>query len=127
MSAGKNRPKPMIRTGDEVQVIRGKEAGRRTPPGGDADANPQGRRGRVRKVLASEGRVIVQGVRMVSKATRADPRKGHRGGFVKKEAPLPISSVMLVCRNCDRPVRARRVRGEDGKTTRVCRRCGEKV
>ncbi len=120
--------KPLIRTGDEVQVISGAESGRREPVAeGDTGANPMGVRGRVRSVLLSEGRVVVAGVRNVKKATRPDPKKGHRGGFVEKEAPIPISNVMLVCRKCDRPVRVRMVKDEEGKKTRVCRKCGEKI
>ena len=116
-----------IKTGDEVQIICGKGSGRRTPSDGAADANPVGLRGRVRHVLRTEGRVIVTGLRMVKKATRPDPRKGHRGGFVEKEGHIPISNVMLVCRKCDRPVRVRMEKGEDGKKTRLCRKCGEAI
>jgi large subunit ribosomal protein L24 len=120
--------KPMIKTGDEVQVISGAESGRREPAAeGDTSANPIGLRGRVRSLLLSEGRVVVAGVRNVKKATRPDPKKGHRGGFVEKEAPIPLSNVMLVCRKCDRPVRARMVKDEEGKKTRVCRKCGENI
>ncbi len=117
-----------IRTGDEVQVVRGRQTGRRTPAGeGESDANPLGERGRVRKVLRAEGRVIVDRVRLQKKAVRPDPRKGHRGGFIEREAPIPISSVMLVCRECDRPVRVGMKVKEDGKKVRICRRCGEEV
>ena len=120
--------KPLIKTGDEVQVVSGAESGRREPaPEGDSTANPAGLRGRVRKVLRAEGRVLVAGVRNIKKATRPDPKKGHRGGFLEREAPIPISNVMLVCRKCDRPVRARVAKGEDGKKARLCRRCGEKI
>jgi large subunit ribosomal protein L24 len=120
--------KPMIKTGDEVQVVSGAESGRRVPASdGDTGANPMGLRGRVRRVILSEGRVIVAGVRNVKKATRPDPKKGHRGGFVESEAPIPISNVMLVCRSCDRPVRARMAKDEEGKKSRFCRKCGDKI
>jgi len=120
--------KPIIKTGDEVQVVSGAESGRRVPASeGDSGANPAGLRGRVRRVLRSEGRVVVAGVRNVKKATRPDPKKGHRGGFVEREAPIPLSNVMLVCRNCDRPVRARVAKDDEGKKARFCRRCGEKI
>jgi large subunit ribosomal protein L24 len=120
--------KPLIKTGDEVQVVSGGESGRRAPAAaGDESANPPGLRGRVRRVLRSEGRVVVAGVRTVKKATRPDPKKGHRGGFVEREAPIPISNVMLVCRKCDRPVRARMAKGEDGKKARFCRKCGGNI
>ena len=118
--------KSLIKVGDEVQVIRGAQSGRRTAAG-EGGGNPIGERGRVRKVLAAAGRVIGDRVRMVKKATRPDPRKGHRGGFVEKEAPLPLSAVMLVCRTCDRPVRVKLGKDEEGKQTRLCRKCGEAI
>lgn len=118
-----------IRTGDEVQVVRGRQTGRRTPAGegplvGRGGANPVGERGRVRKVLRKEGRVIVDRIRMQTKTVRPDPRKGVRGGFTQREAAVPISSVMLVCKRCDRPVRVGVKVNEDGKKVRLCRRCG---
>ena len=117
-----------IRAGDEVQVTRGAESGRRTRPGeGEPEVNPLGERGRVRKVLRKEERVVVDRIRLQKKATRPDPRKGHRGGFIEREAAIPISSVMLVCRHCDRPVRVGIKVNEDGKKVRVCRRCGGEV
>jgi large subunit ribosomal protein L24 len=120
------RVKCIIKVGDEVQLISGFGSGRRqVEEGGDRD--DLGRRGRVRQVLRSKGRVIVEGMRTVRKATRPDPRKGHRGGFVDRDAPIPISNVMLVCRTCDRPVRVRLRKGEDGKKERVCRKCGERI
>jgi large subunit ribosomal protein L24 len=118
--------KSLIKVNDEVQVIRGGQSGRRTAST-EEKGNPIGERGRIRKVLRDSGRVIVDRVRMVKKATRPDPRKGHRGGFVEKEAPLPLSAVMLVCKKCDRPVRARVQRDAEGHGVRVCRRCGEAI
>ena len=121
-------PKPLIRTGDEVQVIAGAESGRRAPAAeGDTSANPPGVRGRVRQVLRREGRVLVTGVNTVHKTVRPDPRKGHRGGFIEREAPIPLSNVMLVCRNCDRPVRVRVATDDDNKKVRLCRKCGGKI
>ena len=116
----------MIKVGDEVQVIRGAQSGRRTAPQ-DSSGNPIGERGRVRAVLMDKGRVVVDRIKMVKKATRPDPRKGHRGGFIEKESPIPLSSVMLVCRKCDRPSRVRLQSNAEGKKVRVCRRCGEEI
>ncbi|MHC4502931.1 MAG: 50S ribosomal protein L24, partial [Planctomycetota bacterium] len=48
-------------------------------------------------------------------------------GFVDRDAPIPISNVMLVCKKCDRPVRARLQKNEEGKKERVCRKCGETI
>jgi large subunit ribosomal protein L24 len=117
-----------IRAGDEVQIVRGVGSGRRTKPAeGESDENPLGHRGRVRKVLRAEGRVVVERAHMQKKAVRPDPRKGHRGGFIEREAAIPISTVMLVCRSCDRPVRTGVKENEDGKRVRICRRCGGEV
>ncbi len=112
-----------IKVGDEVQVIKGKDAAG-NPRTGPAD---EVTRGRVRQVLRAEGRVIVQGVHMITKATRPDPRKGHRGGFVEREAPIHISNVMLVCKSCDRPVRVGAKVNEEGKKVRVCKKCGSEI
>ncbi len=117
-----------IRAGDEVQVVRGTQTGRRTAPGeGESDANPVGERGRVRKVLRNERRVIVDRIHVQKKAVRPNPRKGHRGGFIESEAAIPISAVMLVCRSCDRPVRVGVKVNDDGKKVRVCRKCDGEI
>ena len=118
--------KTLIKVGDEVQVIRGGQSGRRSKSS-EEGANPIGERGRVRQVLRDEGRVVVDRVRMVKKATRPNPQKGHRGGFVEKESPLPISSVMIVCKKCDRPVRVKAGVDGEGKKIRICRKCGETI
>jgi len=35
--------------------------------------------------------------------------------------------VMLVCPHCDKPTRVKRVRGEQNRLVRVCKRCGEMI
>lgn len=68
-----------IRSGDEVLVI----------TGGDA-----GKSGRVLSV--KNDRVIVEGVKVVKRATRADPRKNKTGGFESKNAYINISNLKLI-------------------------------
>ena len=119
------RVKTLIRARDTVQVVSGRDGGRLTPPS-DAErdgARPQGKRGRVRVVDRARGRVIVDGVNIVHRHERPNPQKGHRGGRVDKEAPLALSAVRLVCPGCDRAVRVKRRRDENGKVVRVCTRC----
>ena len=52
------------------------------------------------------------------------PRKqGEEGGIVRREIPMYVSKVMLVCPKCGKPTRvASKV--EDGKKVRVCKKCG---
>ena len=116
----------LIRKGDLVQVVTGNESGRRTGSAQAETVRPTGTRGRVKRVVPSKGLVEVEGVRVARKAVRPDVRKGIRGGFIGKVLPVNKSNVMLVCPNCDRPVRAKREL-RDGKKARVCRRCGEEI
>ena len=116
----------LIKKGDLVQVIAGDEGGRRSRSGKEEADRPLGTRGRVKRVVTKKGLVEVEGVRVVKKAVRPNPRKGIRGGFMEKTLPVRISNVMLVCPGCDKPVRPRRERRE-GKKVRVCRRCGEEI
>lgn len=68
-----------IRRNDEVIVITGKD---------------KGKRGRIVRVL--DDRVVVSGVNMIKRHTRANPQLGTAGGIIEKEAPLHVSNVALV-------------------------------
>ena len=98
-----------VRTGDEVIVINGKD---------------RGKKGKVLEVSPSEGKVIVEGVNVVSKHVK--PRKmGEQGGIVKAESALYADKVQLVCPKCGQATRV----GHEGKgkeKVRVCKKCGAK-
>ena len=99
-----------IKKKDKVVVLAGKD---------------KGKQGEVLKVIPDAARVIVAKVNFVKRHTRAtqtDP-----GGIREKEAPLPISRVMLVCPKCSQPTRPKFDRLSDGKKVRLCRRCGEMI
>ncbi len=68
-----------IKKGDEVVIIAGKD---------------KGRRGSILRVLADD-RLVVAGVNLVKRHTKANPMRGAAGGIVEKEAPLHASNVML--------------------------------
>ena len=98
-----------VRTGDEVIVINGKN--RKT-------------KGKVLEVSPKEGKVIVEGVNMVTKHVK--PRQmGEQGGLIKAESALYADKVQLVCPKCDKPTRV----GHEGtgkEKVRVCKKCGAK-
>ena len=71
----------------------------------------------VKQVLVDEGKVIVEGVNIVTKHSKPSAQN-TRGGIVKKEAPIHISNVMLWDPAQKAGVRTSRVR-KDGKTERV--------
>ena len=48
----------------------------------------------VKQVLVDEGKVLVEGVNIVTKHTKPSAQN-TKGGIVKKEAPIHISNVML--------------------------------
>ena len=100
-----------VKTGDEVIVIQGKD---------------RGKKGKVLQVSPSEGKVIVEGVNIVSKHVK--PRKmGEAGGILKAESALYADKVQLVCPKCGQPTRVGHII-EDGKKFRVCKKasCGAK-
>lgn len=100
-----------IRKGDTVIVRSGRE---------------RGKTGKVLRVVADEKRVFVERLNMVKRHQK--PRSAQQpGGIVEKEAPLPLSNVMLVCNKCNKPTRTGRKRLEDGGSTRVCKRCEEQI
>ena len=98
-----------IKSGDEVIVISGKD---------------KGKKGKVLEVSPTEGKIIVEGLNMVTKHVK--PRRmGESGGIVKAEAPLYASKVQLVCPKCDKPTRLAHKILENGTKERVCKKCGE--
>ena len=97
-----------IRKNDNVVVTTGKD---------------RGKRGRVVRVVPDKNRLIVEGVNIVKRHTKANPQRQIKGGLVEREAPLHASNVQIVCPECGKPTRiGRRVLG-DGRKVRVCRKC----
>ena len=87
-----------VKTGDEVVVINGKY---------------RGKRGKVLQVSPSEGKVIVEGVNIVTKHVK--PRK-------MGEADLYADKVQLVCPKCGRPTRTGSKINAKGKKVRTCKK-----
>lgn len=97
-----------VKKGDTVGVISGKD---------------KGKKGKVIGAFPAEGRVLVEGVNMITRHVK--PRKaGQQGGLIKQEGAIASSKVMLWCPRCERPVRFGH-NVVDGKKTRVCARCDE--
>ena len=97
-----------IKKGDTVKVIAGK------------DNNTEGK---VLSVDAKNGKVLVEGVNMITK--HAKPSQSNpNGGIIQKEAPIDISNVMLVVKG-----KATRVgfKMENGKKVRFAKSTGEVI
>jgi large subunit ribosomal protein L24 len=103
-----------IHRDDTVQVISGKD---------------RGKRGVVVRTVPQQGKIVVKGINMAKRHEKAGAQKGgtqlRQGGIVDFEAPLDYSNVMLVCNRCDRPTRIRKTDLGGGRRAIVCVRCGE--
>lgn len=97
-----------IRKNDNVVVITGRD---------------RGKRGRVLQLVPAKNRLIVEGVNIVKRHTRPNPRQNVKGGIVEREAPLHASNVQLICPECGAQARiGKRLLG-DGRKVRICRKC----
>ena len=103
-----------IKTGDEVEIISGKDLGAR---------------GRVLSVVPSKNQVFVEGVNRVTrheKLRMAQGRGGQEGGIQHKEAAVHVSNVALVCPT-DGATRAGYRIDANGAKSRVCKKCGTEL
>ena len=106
-----------VKTGDEVLVITGKD---------------KGKRGKIREALPADNRVVVEGLNIIKRHTKARG-PGKPGGIIEKEAPIQASNVMLICPQCGRASRTghRFLEETDHKgrarKVRVCKACDENV
>jgi len=98
-----------IKKGDNVVVISGKD---------------KGKKGKVLSVGVSKRTVIVEGINMVTKHTKAR-RPGETGGIVHQEAPIYACKVMHICDKCGKPTRIGYKIMADGTKSRMCKNCME--
>jgi large subunit ribosomal protein L24 len=96
-----------LKKGDQVVVIAGKDRGK-----GKVLRGSQG------------GRVVVEHVNMIKRHTRANPRAGVTGGIVQREAPIPLSNVMVASGDSGRPSRIGYKFLEDGRKVRFAKTDG---
>ncbi|GAB4168865.1 MAG: 50S ribosomal protein L24 [Roseiflexaceae bacterium] len=106
-----------VKTGDEVQIITGKD---------------KGKRGKIKEARPKDGRVVIEGLNIVKRHMK--PRgPGKPSGIIEMEAPLDASNVMLVCPKCDKASRTgmRFLETLDHKgrprKVRYCKSCDEVI
>jgi len=100
-----------IRKGDTVEVIGGKD---------------RGKRGKVLRVVPAMRRAVVEGINRHKRHRR--PRAvGQPAGIIEFDAPISVSKVMLVCPKCGQRARIGYQVGADGTKRRTCRACNETI
>jgi large subunit ribosomal protein L24 len=116
--------KMKVQKGDLVQVLAGKD---------------RGKRGRVVDARPSERRVIVENLNLAKRHTKPRPMRDTSrmggasiipGGIIEKPMLIDVSNVMIVCPTCNEATRVgiTIVEGKGGSSRRrVCKRdgCGE--
>ena len=100
-----------IKKGDTVYVNAGED---------------KGKTGRVLKVLIEKNRAVVEGINMVTKATKPNA-KNPQGGLVKMEAPIHVSNLQLHDPKSGKPTRVGYKVNEDGKKVRISKKSGEEI
>ena len=81
--------KTRLKKGDNVMVVSG---------------NSKGSTGKILFVNREKGRVIVEGVNIMHRHSKPS-QKNPQGGIVRREAPINISNVMLICPKTNEPTR----------------------
>lgn len=81
--------KTRLKKNDTVKVISG---------------NAKGTVGKVLFIDRDKGRVIVEGVNIVHRHTKPN-QKNQQGGIVRREAPINITNVQLMCPKSNQPTR----------------------
>jgi large subunit ribosomal protein L24 len=100
-----------ITKGDTVQIMRGSD---------------KGKSGKVMRVFLKTGRVLVEGINIVKRHTRAT-RPEDQGGIIEKPAPVALSNVMLIDPKTGKPTRIRARIDKDGTKERVSVKSGDVI
>ena len=100
-----------IKKNDTVMVIAGRE---------------RGKSGKVLRVLPAAERALVERLNLVKRHQKARSAQSA-SGIIEKEAGIHLSNLMILCDKCNAPVRMGKRELEDGRSVRVCRRCGDQL
>lgn len=99
-----------IKKDDTVMVLSGKD---------------RGKQGKVIACYPKTGKVMVEGINVLTKHTKPR-RQGEMGGRIETEGAIYASKVIPVCPKCNKTTRvAYKIDGD--KKIRVCKKCGESL
>ncbi len=99
-----------IKRNDTVEVIAGKD---------------KGKRGKVIRVIADRDRLLVERVMMIKKHLKPNPQRNIQGGIAEQESSIHVSNVMLVDGEGNKTRVGTRV--EDGKKVRFSKASGNNI
>lgn len=102
--------KPKLKKNDVVTVLSGKD---------------RGKSGKILRMFPKRAMAIVEKINFVKRHTRPT-QKMPQGGILEKEAPLPLSKLMLICNKCSEVTTVKYQRVGD-KSMRTCKKCKEQL
>ena len=97
-----------VRKNDQVEVLSGKD---------------RGKRAKVLVMMPDRRRAIVERINMLKRHTRPNPQQNIKGGVVEREGSLDLSNLMVVCPECNKKTRVRHKVLTDGRKVRTCTAC----
>ena len=100
-----------VKKNDKVKIVKGKDSGKS---------------GKVLRINRQDGKVFVEGANILSKHARQQDQS-KPGGIIKKEGPINIANVRVICPNCGKPVRVGFDISESGEKARVCKKCNQQI
>ena len=104
-------PKMKIKKGDKVEVLTGKD---------------KGKRGEVLRVYPEKNKVVVEGVAIAKRHVKPNVAN-QQGGIVEAEAAIDASNVALIDPKTDKPTRVGYLIKEDGTKVRVSKKSGAEL
>lgn len=99
-----------LRTGDEVKITSGKDAGKS---------------GKIEKVFSKEMRVLVGGVNQFKRHVKARV-PGQKSEIITITKPVRVGNVALICPKCKKTARVGYKMLKDDKV-RICKKCNAEI
>lgn len=100
-----------LRVDDMVLITRGRD---------------RGKTGQIQQVFADQKKVLVEGINVVSRHTKATGNI-RQAGIVQKELPIPEANVRLICPHSNKATRVGFTVLADGAKARICKECKEVI
>lgn len=100
-----------VKKGDTVIVLSGKKG----------KEGIKGKQGKIIAVDPKSNKVIIDGLRIQKRHTKAKDAKSQ-AGIVEQSGPIDASNVMVICPKCGKPTRVGYSIDKNGKKVRVCKK-----
>ena len=100
-----------IKNNDNVLILKGKDRGKVS---------------RVQKLIKKDNTVLLEGVNLASRHTKASATV-RQAGIIQKEMPISVANLAVICPNCDKKSRLSFKVNPDRTKSRVCKKCDQVI